>query len=178
VTAVFAKLRTAAEGVLALMMGVMFIAFIAQIIFRYFLNLPLAWSDEVCTIVWLWGILWGASFVMRNSEDMRFDMLYSLLPRGVRRACTVLVSVLIVVILLGSLPAAWSYVTFMKVEYTANFRIPMNWLFSIYIVFVLAMVVRHASIGWQAFKGQLVEDDGANLLVNDAAAAAAKAPAA
>lgn len=155
---VLAALRTAAEAVLAAMMAVMFVAFIAQVVFRYVLNLPLAWSDEVCTIVWLWGILWGAAFVMRNHEDMRFDMVYGFLPRPVRRACTVVVSVLIVLILLASLPAAWSYVSFMKVEYTASFRIPMNMLFSIYIAFVLAMVVRHAFIGWDALHDRLVED--------------------
>ena len=61
-------LRRAAEGVLVLMMGILFTTFIAQVIFRYVLNLPLAWSDEICNFIWLWGILWGASFVMRDHE--------------------------------------------------------------------------------------------------------------
>ena len=37
------------------------------------------------------------------------------------------------------MPAAWSYVRFMKVETTASFGIPLSWLFSIHIVFVLAI---------------------------------------
>ena len=76
--------------------------------------------------------------------------------------CTVLASVAIVALLLGSLPAAWSYVSFMKVESTASFGIPLNWLFSIHIVFVLAMVVRHAAITWDALRGHLVEDEPAD----------------
>ena len=64
-----------------LMMAAMFVAFILQVVFRYVMNLPVAWTDEVCTLVWLWGILWGASFVMRNRDDIRFDMVYSHLPR-------------------------------------------------------------------------------------------------
>ena len=66
-----AWLRRGAEAVLVLMMGAMFVAFILQVIFRYALNLPVGWTDEVCTLVWLWGILWGASFVLRNREDIR-----------------------------------------------------------------------------------------------------------
>ena len=155
------RLRQAAEAVLVLMMAAMFAAFILQVVFRYALNLPVGWTDEVCTVAWLWGILWGASFVMRNRDDIRFDMVYSFLPRGVRRGCTVLASGAIVALLLGSLPAAWSYVSFMKVESTASFGIPLSWLFSIHIVFVLAMVVRHAAITWDALRGHLVEDEPA-----------------
>ena len=143
-------LRLGANHVLVLMMAAMFVAFILQVAFRYALNLPLAWTDEVCTIVWLWGILWGASFVMRNREDMRFDMLYNALPRGMRRSCTLVASALIVVLLLASLPATWSFVSFMKVERSASLEIPMNWMFMIYPVFVVAMVIRHASIVWDA----------------------------
>lgn len=153
-----AWLRARAENVLVLMMVAMFAAFILQIVFRYALNLPVGWTDEVCVIAWLWGILWGASFVARNREDIRFDMLYSHVPRRARRTMSVLGSVAIVALLLVSLPGSWSYVTFMKVEYTSSFHIPMNWLFSIYIVFVLAMVVRHAFIAWDALNDRLVDD--------------------
>lgn len=155
------RLRQAAEAVLVVLMAAMFVAFILQVVFRYALNLPVGWTDEVCTIAWLWGILWGASFVVRNHDDIRFDMVYSHLPRVVRRGCTVLASAAIVALLLGSLPAAWSYVSFMKVESTANFGIPLSWLFSIHIVFVLATVVRHAGIAWDALQGRLVEDTSA-----------------
>lgn len=155
------RLRGLADAVLAAMMAAMFAAFIAQVVFRYGLNLPLAWSDEVCTIVWMWGILWGASFVMTHREDVRFDMLYNLLSRRMRRACTVLASGAFVAVMLASLPASWNYVSFMKVEYSAAFRIRMDWLFSIYIVFVVAMCVRHVAIAMDALRDRLVEDDGA-----------------
>lgn len=151
-------LRARAENVLALMMGLMFIVFILQVVFRYVLNLPLAWTDEACNFLWLWGILWGASFVMRNTDDVRFDMLYNLLGRPARRLLTMVSSALIVLILLASLPGAWSYVSFMVVERSPGFGIPMNWVFMIYIIFVFAMVIRHASIVVDAYANRLVED--------------------
>ena len=152
-------LRRAAEVVLVVMMGAMFTAFIAQVIFRYVLSLPLAWSEEICNFIWLWGILWGASFVMRNHEDIRFDMLYNLLPRGFKRVSTVVASSLIVVLLVASLPKTWAYISFMKVEKSAAMGIPMNLVFGLYLVFVLAMCVRHGGIALNAWRNRLAEDE-------------------
>ena len=164
---VLAWLRTRAENMLALMMAAMFTAFILQIVFRYFINLPVAWTEEVCVIAWIWGILWGAAFVTRNSEDVRFDMLYGAMPRRAKRGFTVVASAAIVVILLISLPGAWSYVTFMKVEKTASLGIPLNWLFSIYIAFALATIARHTRIALEALRGRLVDDHPAQHPVED-----------
>jgi len=153
-----AWLRTSVEGALALMMAAMFSAFILQIVFRYFINLPVGWTEEVCVIAWIWGILWGAGFVTRDSEDVRFDMLYSAVSRPAKRAFTVVSSTAIVAILVWSLPAAWSYVAFMKVEKTASLGIPLNWLFSIYIAFALATIVRHGRLAIQALRDRLLDD--------------------
>ncbi len=155
----FGALRRVAEGVMVAMMAIMFTAFIAQVLFRYVLGLPLAWSEEICNFIWLWGILWGASFVMRNHEDIRFDMLYSMMPRKIKRAATALSSSLIVLLLVLSLPATWSYISFMKVEKSAAMGIPMHLVFGLYLVFVLAMCVRHAGIAFNAWRNRLTEDE-------------------
>ena len=151
-------LQWAAEAVLAIMMAIMFAAFIAQVIFRYVLGLPLAWSEELCNFLWLWGILWGASFVMRNHEDIRFDMLYNLLPRAAKRLASVISSSAIVVLLLLSLPKSWSYISFMQVEKSAAMGLPMSLVFGLYLVFVLAMCVRHAGIAYDALRNRLCDD--------------------
>jgi C4-dicarboxylate transporter DctQ subunit len=162
-----AWLRARAENALALMMAAMFVSFILQVVFRYVMNLPVAWTEEVCVIGWLWGILWGAGFVTRNSEDVRFDMVYGLMPRHVKRVFAVVAGTAIVVILAISLPGAWSYVTFMKVEKSASLGIRMDVMFSIYIAFVLAMIVRHARIVVEAIAGRLVDDHPTHHIVED-----------
>ena len=65
-----------AENVLALMLGVMFFAFLIQVVFRYFLNYPTGWTSELTVIMWLWMVLWGAAFVAREEEEIRFDLLH------------------------------------------------------------------------------------------------------
>ena len=46
-----------AEEALALILASLFLTFLVQIAFRYFLNLPLGWTVEYVSIAWLWGIL-------------------------------------------------------------------------------------------------------------------------
>lgn len=152
------RLQSFANDVQVAMMALMFAAFIAQVAFRYVFNLPLAWTEELVTFLWLWGILWGAAFVMRSRDDIRFDMLYNLLAPAAKRWLTLFASSAIVLILLASLPGAWAYVSFMKVEKSAAMGLPMHAVFSIYLVFVLAMCVRHTIIVRQAWRHQLVQD--------------------
>jgi C4-dicarboxylate transporter, DctQ subunit len=156
--ALLTRLQRVAQHVLVAMMGLMFTCFIAQVVFRYVLNLPLAWTEEMSTLLWLWGILFGASFVMRNRDDIRFDLLYNLLPPPARRWLTAASSTAIVAVLLASLPGAWAYISFMKVEKSAAMGLPMHAVFSIYLVFVVAMCLRHAWVAWRALHGDLVQD--------------------
>src|SRR3546814_837601 len=64
-----------AENILAVLQAAMFVAFILQIIFRYLLNFPVGWTNEISVVLWIWLLLWGAAFVLRDEEEIRFDLL-------------------------------------------------------------------------------------------------------
>ncbi|WP_368744678.1 TRAP transporter small permease [Desertibaculum subflavum] len=146
-------LHRRAENVLAAMLAVMFGAFILQIVFRYLLNLPIGWTNELSSILWIWLVLWGAAFVLREDEEIRFDIVLGQAGPRARRAM-LLASSLALILLYGlSLPAAADYVAFMKVEKTAYLKIRMDWLYAIYIVFVVAVLVRHLWLCARALRG-------------------------
>jgi len=136
-------LRRRAENVAAGLLAVMFVAFIAQIVFRYVFNLPTGWSTELTVIVWLYLVLWGAAFVLSEKEEIRFDLIYSAVGPRWRIGMAILFSIVIVVLYGVALPATYSYVSFMKVEKSSYLKIPLNWLFSIYLVFCVAVIVRY-----------------------------------
>ena len=150
-------LRRRAEDVAAAMLGVMFVAFIIQIVFRYFLNFPIGWTSELTVIMWLWLVLWGAAFVVKESEEIRFDLLSGALGRRARIAIGIVAAVALVALYAAALPASWSYVTFMKVEKTAYLKIRFDWLFSIYLVFVVAILARYVWIVWHLLRGREAE---------------------
>lgn len=143
-----------AEDVLSALLVAMFIAFMLQVVTRYVLNAPLSWTAELSTLCWVWGILWGAGLVLRDEEEIRFDVLYGLLPQRLRRVADGIASAAVVAVFTWSLPAMVDYVTFMKVETSAYLGIRFDILYSVYLIFAVAMIVRHAAIVWRSVTGR------------------------
>jgi C4-dicarboxylate transporter DctQ subunit len=136
-------LRHGAEGVAAGLLAVIFVAFILQIALRYVFDWPVGWTAELSLVAWLWLVLWGAAFVLRDEEEIRIELLDMLAPGRLRLLAQGLGSLAIVVLFGMSLPASWDYVSFMKVEKTSYLKIRVDVLYAIYIVFVLAVIGRH-----------------------------------
>ncbi|MBI3710453.1 MAG: TRAP transporter small permease [Proteobacteria bacterium] len=153
-TATLAWLCRRADDVIVALLSTMFLAFLLQIASRYVFNLPVIWTHEYSALAWLWVVLWGSAFVLRESEEIRFDIVYGLVPSGVRRVFTAIASGAAVFLYAVSLPAAYSYVAFMKVERAPNLKIPFNWLFSIYVIFAVASIGRYAWQTWRALRGE------------------------
>ena len=91
-----AWLHARAENLLAAMLATMFVVFIVQIVFRYLLNLPIGWTHEISVIMWVWLVLFGTAFVIRDSEEIRFDLLYGSVGARTRRAMIVLCALAVV----------------------------------------------------------------------------------
>ncbi|WP_198370223.1 TRAP transporter small permease [Roseomonas rosulenta] len=152
----FGWARRRAEDVLAGLLAAMFVAFMLQVFTRYVLNAPLSWTAEFSTLAWLWGILWGAGLVLRDEEEIRFDLVYGALSPAARRACDALTGIAVVAVFTWSLPAMVDYVTFMKVERSAYLGIRFDILYSVWLVFALATIIRHAAIAWRAVTGRRI----------------------
>ncbi len=149
-----AWLRRRAENIAAGLLAVMFIAFMLQIVFRYFLNFPIGWTSELSVITWLWLVLWGAAFVVKESEEVRFDLVYGAAGRRTRRVMGIIIGISIVILYAASLPAAVAYVSFMKVEKTSYLKIRFDYLFSIYVFFAVAVIVRYLWILSHLLRGK------------------------
>ena len=149
-----AWLRRRAENFAAALLAVMFVAFIVQIVFRYFFNFPIGWTSELTVITWLWLVLWGAAFVVKENEEIRFDLIHGAAGRRVRLVMGIIIGISIVILYAASLPAAVSYVSFMKVEKTSYLKIRFDYLYSIYVIFAVAVIVRYLWILSRLLRGK------------------------
>jgi TRAP-type C4-dicarboxylate transport system permease small subunit len=151
-------LAARAENLAAAMLAARFAAFILQIAFRYLLGLPTGWTHELSVMLWLWLVLWGAAFVVSEREEIRFDLIYGAVGPDARRVMCIITAVALITLYLVSLPAVASYVSFMKVQKTAYLKVRFDYLFSIYLVFVIAAVARYLWLAWRAMRGVAPEE--------------------
>ena len=131
----------------------MFATFIIQIFFRYVLNNPVGWTEEVIVTTWLWTVLWGAAFVLSEAEEIRFDIIYSNISETVKRIFTVITGVVSVLLYAVSLPASYSYVSFMRVERSAYLHVPIDLMYSVYVFFTVACICRYCWLVYYAIRG-------------------------
>lgn len=149
--------RERAENIASAMLAAMFVAFILQITFRYLLNLPIGWTHEISVVLWIWLVLFGSAFVVRENEEIRFDLVYGAVSDNPRRVMALVTAAALIILFGISLPAVIDYVMFMKVERSAYLKIRFDYLYSIYVVFAVAMIIRYIWIAWEAVRGQAPE---------------------
>jgi len=156
-SALGAWLRERAENILCFMLFGMFAVFLLQIVFRYGLELSIGWTHEVSVALWIWIVLFGSAFVVRESEEIRFDFFWASASDRARRVMTIIMAAALIIAFGVSLPAVIDYVAFMKVEKTAYLKIRFDYLYSIYVVFAVAMIIRYMWLGIQSIRGKAPE---------------------
>jgi len=134
--------RRAADVQVALMVA-MFAAFIVQIASRYVFNAPVDWAYEVILITWLWSVFWGAAFLVPDRDHVKFDVLYEMGSSRTRRVLALIAAIAFVVGFAASLPATWDFVSFKKIRATDIIGVRFDLVFSVYLVFLVAMVVHY-----------------------------------
>jgi TRAP-type C4-dicarboxylate transport system permease small subunit len=61
----------------------------AQVVFRFILESPLSWSDELGTFSFVWFALLGAAIAVRENAHIGVDALTRTLPPRCRAGCAV-----------------------------------------------------------------------------------------
>lgn len=150
-------LRRRAENIAVALLVAMFMCFMLQIVSRYIFNHPLGWTDEMSVICWIWCVLWGSVFALRERDEVRFDIIYSASSERTRCVFTVLTGMVAIALFSVALPAVIAYVTFLKVERSAYLGIRLDYLYSIYVIFAIAVIIRYAALVWRALRGQAPE---------------------
>jgi TRAP-type C4-dicarboxylate transport system permease small subunit len=138
-----AWLRARADNVAVGLLTVMFLSFMVQIISRYALNAPIAWTLELCLTTWLWVVFWEAAFLLRDGDHIRFDLFYVMAGRRLKRVLAMLAALAILIGFLFSLPATLNYIEFEKIRKSATLHIRLDVVFSIYAIFMVAVIVRY-----------------------------------
>lgn len=151
-----ARLQRGAELVAAGMFAALFGAFLIQIFTRYVLNNPTAWTQELTLVLYIWVVFWTCSFILHERDHIAFDLISASLPPRGRRVLALAATALTIVAFAIALKPSFDFVAFMKVVRTPVLRLPFDLLYSIFIVFLVSIIVagvwriaRLCGAGWR-----------------------------
>ncbi len=132
----------------ALAFVALFVAFMTQIVCRYFFT-PLTWPEELSLLCFCWVALLGGLYAKRSESHVAFGMVYDLLkPRGKARMRLAGNSLLLVAFAIAVKPC-WDYVFMMSYRKSDVLKIPMQWAYFPFVVFLVDMIVRLAIDIWR-----------------------------
>lgn len=152
-----ARLRQGTEAVGVALFAAMFATFLLQVCFRYALNRPLGWSDELALLLYPWSVFWACAFLVPLRAHVSFDLAYAAAPLRARRLLAALAAAILVGLFLYALPATLDYVRFMGRERTPVLGWRYDVLFACFPLFLMAVAARAglriralARAGWES----------------------------
>ena len=152
--AAIAWLRARADNVAVGLLTAMFLSFVLQIAARYVFNFPIGWTLELCLTTWIWVVFWEGAFILSDRDHVRFDMVYHLAGLRLRRVMAIVAAVGILVGFVAALPATVDYITFYKIKRSATLHIRLDYVFSVYGIFAVAVIVRYVVRLWRLVRGE------------------------
>jgi C4-dicarboxylate transporter, DctM subunit len=63
---------------------------VASVWYRYALNAPVSWTEQVCRILFVWSVFAGAAVLYRNALHIVIDMIVLMVPQSMQKALSLL----------------------------------------------------------------------------------------
>ena len=133
--------KTFAEGVAALSFAVMFFAFILQVFTRYVIRMPIPWTQELCSISYVWVVFWTCAILVSERQQIVFDVIYNWFKPGPRRWLAIFNTACLGLVFLAAIPGVLDYILYLGKRSTMLLHIRMDLTYSCFAIFMIAVVV-------------------------------------
>ena len=127
----------------AIAFSLLFIAFLIQVFFRYFL-VPLTWPLEFTLMMFIWTTLFGACYAMRDETHVRFTLIYDNSAPKVKFWMRIIGNLILLISFIIAFIPTYNWVNFMSFKKSNVLKVPMNIVFFPYIIFMIIMMGRIA----------------------------------
>lgn len=121
------KINRTAEIALLVIVSVMAGIVFVEVLFRYFLMLPLFWTEEFARYCLVWSSLLGASVALKRGEHIAVTFLVDRIPGGISTQAAFLVPIVIALFLAVILWGGVHLVIITRHQLSPAMRIPMSW---------------------------------------------------
>jgi TRAP-type C4-dicarboxylate transport system permease small subunit len=133
------------KSMAALLLAAMTLIVFLQVLFRYVLNAPLDWSEEMSTFTFVWMSLLGASIGLKRKEHPRLDLIVNLLPPTAQRTIEILYNFTILFLLAVLFIYGTRLTASMRSQLTAALEYSVAYIYAVLPISAAIMFI-HLSI--------------------------------
>ena len=119
----------------------LFVAFLLQIFYRYFL-VPLTWPLELTLLCFIWTALLGGLYAQRDNSHVQFTIIYDMVKPKNQLWMRLVGNFMLLVSFCIALYPSYDYVMFMSYKKSNVMKIPMNLAYFPFVVFLIFMIGR------------------------------------
>ena len=135
--------------VLFLLMAGMVVAISAQVWYRFILNDPLSWSEELGRYMFVWISFIGAAVGIRYRVHLGIDLLEKMVSAGAYRYLAVMVNLLIQIFLVVVVYQGFDIIKVVQFQTSASMGIPMTYPYAAVPVGALLMLINSLRLSWE-----------------------------
>ena len=139
-----------------LSLGGMAVLITMQVFFRFVLNAPLAWTEELARFGFIWSTFFGGYLGARQAQHISVELIQDMFPKTVKKgmqSVSFFITGCFFLLIPYYLVTLWSKLC---AQTSAALNIPMNW---IYLGMLIGCFFMGLSYLWDAVKLWLPEDD-------------------
>jgi TRAP-type C4-dicarboxylate transport system permease small subunit len=108
---------------------VMIIASAAQILFRFLLNLPLDWTEEISRFLFVWSTMLGISIYTKSRAHSTVDVLMMMLKEQHKRYLLLLIDVLSLIFIVVIIAGGFKMTSITMNQLSPSCGIPMGLMY-------------------------------------------------
>ncbi len=139
---------------LALLMAGMVVVITAQVWYRFVLNDPLAWSEEMGRYLFVWISFMGAAAGVRYQVHLGIDLLRKILPEKPYRAVVLTVNLIIQIFLALIIYWGFKILSIIQFQTSPSMHIPMIYPYMAVPVGAIFMFINSVRVALAAAAGR------------------------
>lgn len=117
------------DGVCVVLLGLVLIVVTFQVLNRFLLGIPVAWTEEAARYLFVWLSLLGAARGVRDRGHLQVDLIVCMLPRKVEKYLDILGGVVVAVLLWEVVDSALILLPLTWTRRIATMDIPIFYLY-------------------------------------------------
>jgi TRAP-type transport system small permease protein len=119
------------KWILITLFAVMVVVVFLQVVFRFVIHQPLAWTEELGRYLLVWITFLGAGYGMSVKAHPSIEVLFDKAGKGLKKVLTVLTTILVIFFFWQVIFNSFEFINRSLTQTSPVLRLPMGWVYTV-----------------------------------------------